>query len=157
MEIMECNKDIEYPKTEKEWINLFKERNLYIEDGIDKMLEKMQTSTLPENQKFIKLAVEDLFGDTNNHKYEDICNKAKELGFELCEQDDGPKLRLSRPQEAGEWFRTGMKSIGVGEGLRIWNVRRRDVGREFLDWSDGKPDDEYRGISQFVFRLSKAA
>lgn len=152
---IEYKKDIVYPNTPQEWINIFKERNVYMEDGTENMLEKMKTSTLPEGQKFIKLTVADLFGDNSNHRYEDICNKAKELGLQLCEQDDGPKLRLSAEQNLGDWYRTGMKSIEVDGSLRLWHVHRLVDGREGLYWILGNADNEYYSDTQFVFRLSK--
>lgn len=154
VEIFEPKK-MEYPNTPKEWINLFKERNVYMEDGTDKMLEKMQTSKLLEGQKFIKLTVEDLFGDTQNHTYEQICNKAQELGLELCEQDDGPKLRLSAEQNPGDWYRTAMKSIETDGDLRVWYVNRYDDGPEDLYWRYGYADYECSSDDRFVFRLSK--
>jgi hypothetical protein len=126
-----------------------------MENGTDKMLELMQKSILPENQKFIKLTVGDIFGDTNSHTYEEICNKAKELGLELCEQDDGPKLRLSTEQNPGDWYRTAMKSIDVDENLRVWRVDRDDAGQERLIWRNGGADYEWSSVDQFVFRLSK--
>ena len=115
----------------------------------------MQTSKLLEGQKFIKLTVEDLFGDTQNHTYEQICNKAQELGLELCEQDDGPKLRLSAEQNPGDWYRTAMKSIETDGNLRIWSVDRFDGGRENLSWRNGNAGNRYDSDFLFVFRLSK--
>jgi len=141
---MEYKKDIKYPKNLQEWLDTFKERNINLEDSsINKMLEKMETSELSPNQEFIQLTVADLFGDTKNHKYEDICNKAEELGLELCEQDDGPKLRISTEQNPADWYRTAMKSIDVGERLRIWCVGRYGDGQVILRWSYGEPDYEY--------------
>lgn len=149
-------KEMEYPNTGEEWVNIFKERNVYMGDGTDKMLEKMQTSKLPEDQKFIKLTVEDLFRDNQNHKYEDILRRAEDLDLEPCEQDDGPKLRLSTEQNPGDRYITCMKLIELTDGsIGLWELNRLEGNIMNLNRSDGRPERGFYLGTHLVFRVSK--
>ncbi len=153
---LEYNKDIIYPTNKQEWLDTFSERNINLEDSnINEMLEKMEYTNLPADQKFITLSVKDLFNNTQPQTYQDICNKAEELGLELCAQDDGPKLRLSHEQQSNSYFRTAMKSIMAGGYSRVWLVDRNDDERENLGWYRGESAYLYDGRRVFAFRLRK--
>ena len=115
---LEYKKDIVYPTNTQQWLDTFSERNTKLEGSTtNEMLEKMDYTNLPSDQKFITLSVKDLFNSNQTQTYQDICNKAQELGLELCTQDDGPKLRRSYNQPNGTDFITAMKSITEGRLL----------------------------------------
>ena len=153
---IEIKSGIEYPKTKDEWVKTYKEKNIGLEGGTEDMLEKMEQTTLPENKKFVRLTVADL-GFDSNAEYQKICERAEELGLELCAQDDGPKLRLSYDQPKGDYIRTAMKSIEVSDGnLRLWYLFRYVDGESELDWDDGSADDEWLPGIEFFFRVRKS-
>lgn len=154
---IEIASTIEYPKTKEDWVKAYNERGIMLEDkSIEEMLEKMESTTLSENQKFVRLTVADL-GFSDATTYEKICAKAEELGLELCSQDDGPKLRLSYDQPIGDYYlRIAMKSIEVSDGdLRLWSLDRRDDGLSRLRWDGGRADDQWHTLYEFVFRVRK--
>lgn len=88
-------KNIEYPTNIKDWKNFLKEKDIKMNnDYTAGMLENMEMSILPENQKFIKLKIEDLFENYNHENvnksesyptYAEILNRAEEVGLEICE------------------------------------------------------------------------
>lgn len=163
------SKNMEYPKTPETWMQTLKERNTDIPDGTEDMLNNMENSTLPKNQKFIKLTVEDLFNDINSHTYEEICNKAKFLGLELCAQDDCPKLLLLNEKALGDWYTTVMEPIRIGsvfrasgvlsaggyDSLRIWQFLRFTNGKNQLLWGSGNAGEKKLSVHHLVFRFSK--
>lgn len=154
---LELKQDIEYPKTKSEYLEAYSKNDIKLEDeSIKEMLGKMESSNLPENQKFIILTVADL-GYPSGTTYENICKKGQELGLELCAQDDGPKIRLSYDdQPSGDYFRTAMKSIELSSGKhRVWYVIRNGDGVRNLRWRDGDAEFHYFDDSKFVFRARK--
>ncbi len=157
IQMIDVKSGIEYPKTKDAWVKAYKEKNISPESGTEEMLEKMERTILPENQKFIRLTVADL-GFDSNAEYQKICTRAEELGLELCEQDDGPKLRLSYDQPIGDYYlNTAMKSIEVSGGhLRFWCLDRYGDGETELHWSSGYAVRKWHPDNKFVFRIRKS-
>ena len=104
---------------------------------------------------FIVLSNAEL-GYKDGARYEDTCKRGVELGYDLCEPEDGPALRLSYlDQSKGEWLTMAMKPItGSGGGLGVFDVGHGGEGL-VLYANDGRPDSFWGGDYRFVFRLRK--
>ena len=69
-----------------------------------------------EQADLIELSVASL-GFNTNTRYDKICERAKELGLDLCPAEVGPQLRLQyTDQPQGEWFILAMKAISDRDG-----------------------------------------
>lgn len=155
IQLIEIKSTIEYPKTKDAWINVFKERSISLEGGTKEMLEKMEHTALPENQKFIRLTVADLGFDSST-EYQKICAKAERLGLQLCAQDDRPKLRLLYDQPTNDYITIAMKSIEFSFGsLRLWRLNRDGDRESRLDWRIGRFDLKWNTYYEFIFRVRK--
>ncbi len=136
---------------------------IYISNYVKDMLKNEEFFTLEnkEQQKFVKLKVKDL-GFKNNVTTEQIYNRAKELGLDLCPPETGPKLRLNygkifkKEQPLGEYFRIAMKQISDSDGNpRVFFVNRGDDGGSWLHGGWANPGSEWDPSHQFVFSLRK--
>lgn len=110
----------------------------------------------PEDVTLIRLSVGDL-GFTRSATTDQIYERARKLGLELCPQDTGPHYRLQyQNQPLGEWFYIGMKQI-ADSGARpdVFVLARRADGLWLYDgWAE--PDDMWDPDDEFVFRLRKS-
>lgn len=139
---------------------------IYISDSAKSMLKNEDFFILEkkEQQKFIKLKVQDL-GFKNNTTTEQIYERAKELGLDLCPPETGPKIRLNyekifkKEQPLGEYFRIAMKQISDSNGdPSVFLVNRYDDGKSWLYGSWVRPDDGWSPSDRlFVFSFRKPA
>jgi len=91
-------------------------------------------------------------GFKDGAKYSAICERAKNLGLDLCPAEVGPQLRLQyTDQPKGEWLRIAMESIADSDGrLRVFDVARG--GDELWLYGDlGHPGNFWYAIDLFVF------
>ncbi|MFA4999607.1 MAG: hypothetical protein WC519_02700 [Parcubacteria group bacterium] len=90
-------------------------------------------------------------------RYKNICEKAKELGLQLCPLEVGPQLRLQyADQPKGEWLIIAMEPIAVSGGdLGVFGVGRGDDGEQWLNGHYGHPGSFWRSNYRFVFVRSK--
>ena len=99
----------------------------------------------------VKTTVRDL-GFPEGATYEDICNKAKEAGLNLCPAEVGSALRYQyADQPRDEWLTVAMETIADADGgPRLFHVAHDDVGRRlYTFWSD--PGRFWDADDQFVF------
>lgn len=91
-----------------------------------------------------------------NPTYQQICDRAIELGLEKCPREVGPVLRLNYPnQPSGEWLRVAMEPEAGSDGyLSVFYVGRGDDGQWLgSDWFG--PRDAWDGGGHFVFVLPR--
>ena len=114
------------------------------------------TSKTKERIDLVRLTVEDL-GFLKNATYEQIVQRAKELGLELCPAEVGPHYRLQyTDQPMNEWVYVGMRPIsGADGGSRVFRVERDDDGM-WLSYGWADPTDVWFPSDQFLFRLRKS-
>jgi hypothetical protein len=103
----------------------------------------------------VKIAVAEL-GFKKGARRDQIYERAKELGLELCSPEAGPQLRLQyRDQPNGEWVLIGMEPIADSVGcLRVFLVER-DGSELWLGGSWSDPGHVWSPDDQWVFCLPK--
>ena len=108
-----------------------------------------------EKLELVRLTVKDL-GFSNSATTQEIFDKAKTLGLDLCPAEVGPNLRLQyENQPLGEWVYVAMKPItDSGGNPRVFNLVR-DVDGLWLHGYWANPDSRWRPGSEFVFCLRK--
>jgi hypothetical protein len=125
------------------------------------------TSKEQEQIDLVRLRVEDLFPDTDkNPSTNEIYEKAKELGLELCSAEVGPAYRLAyhpegelkKEQPTGEWLNIAMEPAAHFEGENDWKsyIFRLERNRAgvWLDTNWTNPTaNRWRLGSHLVFRL----
>ena len=81
-----------------------------------------------------------------------IYDRARELGLELCPAEVGPQLRLQhKDQPSGEWLVIGMEPITDSVGyLHVFNVARGDSGL-WLIADCGHPAHVWDADNHWVF------
>ena len=99
----------------------------------------------------VKVTVGDL-GFKDGARRDQIYDRAKELGLEVCPSEVGPQLRLRyKDQPLNEWILIGMEPIrSSGGGLRVFHVVRGDDGL-WLDGDYGNPGYVWLAVAQWVF------
>jgi len=99
----------------------------------------------------VKVTVAEL-GFKDGARRDQIYDRAKELGLELCPPEVGPQLRLQyKDQPNGEWILIGMEPIRrSGGGLNVFDVAHFDVGI-WLRGGYGDPDDVWGAGDRWVF------
>lgn len=95
-------------------------------------------------------------GFTEYTRYDTLCAKIKELGYELCPAEVAPALRMAyQDQPTGEWLLVAMEPIpGAGGGLGAFGVVHDGVGR-WLSTYRAHPDFLYGPRSRVVFVVSR--
>ncbi len=112
----------------------------------------------PEKITLIRLKVKDLGLKQGNTTTDQLYQRAKELGLELCPPEIGPYLRLNyqevfrREQPKDEYFYIGMKPItNSGGRLSIFSVGCNDDGDRWLDYFRAQPGSEWNLENEFIF------
>lgn len=131
--------------------------NFRVSKTAEEMLKSTDFTVLEDKEQIdlVKLTVRDL-GFPKGATTDEIYEKAKELGLELCPAETGPYLRLQyKDQPMNEYLRIGMKQITDTSGdPNIFGVYRRSDGAWLNDyWAN--PTDEWLPGHEFVFRFRK--
>lgn len=122
------------------------------------MLHSPNFTTLPNSEplEIVRLTVGDL-GFTEIATTEQIYERARQSGLDLCPAEVGPHLRLKdTDQLLGEWYYIGMKQIADSDGHP--NVFRlgRGGGGVWLSGGWAGPGGRWRPGHGFVFGLRKS-
>lgn len=128
-----------------------------IGDWANDMLGKEAFTIAPTEQEIdlVVVTVGEL-GFKNGAKYSDICQRAQELGLELCPNEVGPQLRLQyKDQPKGEWLRIAMEPITDSGGDRFIFRVAHGVNDLWLYWNYGNPGHVWDAGLRFVFVLRK--
>ena len=99
----------------------------------------------------VKVAVGEL-GFKDGARRDQIYDRVKELGLEICPPEVGPQLRLQyKDQPLDEGILIGMEPIRYSDGdLYVFDVGHNDDGF-WLHGYYGGPDDVWRTDCQWVF------
>lgn len=91
-------------------------------------------------------------GFTDAARYDAICARIRELGYDLCPAEVGPQLRRQyTDQPLNEWLVIAMEAIHDSDGnLNVFDVGHHDDGR-WLDTYDFNPDNRFVLDYRFVF------
>ncbi len=143
-------------KTVDDFRGALKVNDLRIGDGASDILGK-PTFTVAERATevdLVRMLVFDL-GFNTSTDYDQICDRAKELGLELCPAEIGPQLRLQYlDQPKNERLVIAMEAIRGSDGdLRVFGVGRG--GRGLEDYP-GYPGSVCYAGDEFVFVFRKA-
>lgn len=119
------------------------------------MLRSKDFTTLkkPEAVDLVRLTAKDL-GFDQGATTDQIYQRAKELGLELCPAEVGPQYRLAyKDQPMGDWFVVAMKPIADRDDYPdVFGVGRSDDGLWlYYSWAD--PAYHWNSDRSFVFRL----
>ena len=110
-----------------------------------------------ENIDLVYLKVADL-GLTGIVRTDEIYERAKQLGLDLCPSEVGPQMRLDYvDQPAKEYLYIGTQQIVASDGnSRVFQLSR-DGEELWLDGHWAHPERQWNPDGQFVFRLSPPA
>lgn len=144
-------------KTPDQYIKELKDKDIYLETGIEEMIQTLTPFKIEEELDIIILSVQQLGFDETWVTLKDIYKKAQDLGLELLPQNAGIELRLQYEQPNSDWFRVATEPIRLDGGLlRLWGVLRHGDGERWLRWNYGKPGLEWSAGNQFAFRFRKS-
>ncbi len=144
-------------KSAEQLISEMEAAGINISDYAKSMLKNREfaPSKSPEEATLIRLTIADL-GFKTSATTDQIYERARSLGLELCQADTGPHYRLKyQNQPLGEWFYIGMKQIPVPDGDPDVFGLVRSVDGLWLSGSWAKPSHEWDPGNEFVFRLRK--
>jgi hypothetical protein len=133
---------------------------IYISDEARSLFQNPDFTVInkPEKVTLIRLKVKDLGLKQGNTTTDELYQRAKELGLELCSPETGPHLRLNyqevfrREQLEGEYLSIGMKQIADLNGNpRVFSVDCHSDSQRWLYNPWAKPDYQWNLESEFVF------
>ena len=144
-------------KTADDFRKALKDRGFNIGNWADDILGKPAFTAAAEATEvdLVKVTVAEL-GFKKGARRDQIYERAKELGLELCAPEVGPQLRLQyQDQPNGEWLLIGMELITDSDGnLYVFDVKRYDSELWLYGgWSN--PGDVWNPGNQWVFRLPR--
>lgn len=142
-------------KTSKEYAEELLKQGYKTSDWAQDILNKVEPLKQKEEINIVLFSVEQL-GFSNGATLQEIYNKAKELGLELCPPQVGPEFRLNyKDQPNGEYLRIAMESISDSvDSPDLFEVGRYD-SESWLNDVFGRLGDRWRGGLRFVFRFRK--
>jgi hypothetical protein len=131
------------------------ESGMNVSGWAESMIRNRDFTTLsePQNLSTVRLKVSDL-GFTSSPTQDQIYQKAKDLGLELCPAEAGLHLRLKyKDQPMKEWLYMGMKPItGSNDRPYVFELYRFG-GSPWLDVNWANPDSTSDLKNWFVFSL----
>ncbi len=144
-------------KTAEQLINELETARIDISNYAKSMLKSREfvPGKNPEEATLVLLTVADL-GFNRTATTDQIYERARILGLELCPAEVGPHYRLKyKNQPVGEWFYVGMKQISdAGGGSDVFGLGRSGDGPWLRGVGFAEPADEWGLEVEFVFRKS---
>ena len=140
-------------KTAEEFRRVLRDGEFRLSDWASDILGKPALKAADEETEvdLVKATVAEL-GFKKGARYDQIYERAKEPGLELCPPEVGPQLRLQyQDQPNGEWIVVAMEPIIDSDGCpRVFNVER--IGSElWLSSYWGRPDGFWDPDCRWVF------
>lgn len=125
--------------------------NFHLSKRASDILKKMPVATEAQELDIVVISIAEL-GFTDWTRYDDICRRAKERGYERCPAEVGPALRLAYTnQPMGAWLVVAMEPMAGSDGsLDVFHVGRYGGG-SWLGTDDGDPDSRWGPGGAFVF------
>ena len=144
-------------KTADDFREVLKDNGFKVSGWANDILGKSAFTVATEGIEvdLVKVTVAEL-GFKKGARRDQIYERAKELGLELCPPEVGPQLRLQyHDQPNGEWLFIGMEPIADSVGdLNVFYVKRNDSELWLnSDWSN--PGNVWNPDDQWVFRLPR--
>jgi hypothetical protein len=140
-------------KTADDFRKDIKDDGMNISDWADDIIGKPEFTVAAEETEvdLVKATVAEL-GFRNSARRDQIYDRVKELGWEICPAEVGPQLRRQyRDQPNNESIRIGMKPIrDSGGDLGVFRVERHDSGF-WLHGGYGGPGDFWGAGGRWVF------
>jgi hypothetical protein len=132
----------------------FKKKGIEVLSYADELLDKM-SGNKEEAIEVTTMTIREL-GFTDYPTTTKLFNRVKKMG-ELLPAEAGPALRLAyEDQPKGNWLYTMMEPIAGSDGdPRVFSVRRRDDGEQWLGTDWVRPGRGWRLDGEIVFRLRK--
>jgi hypothetical protein len=142
-------------KTPAEYTKEIKEQGMKIYEYAQDILNKIEPLKNKEKADLVSFSVEQL-GFPNGATLQQIYDRAKEFGLELCPPQVGPELRLNyKDQPMNEWLFVAMNSINDRDGdPKLFSVDRSSDDL-WLDGDWAEPGSKYGSRNRFVFRSRK--
>jgi len=142
-------------KTADDFRKAVRDCGMKISDWANDILGKPVFTVATEETEvdLVKVTVAEL-GFKEGARRDQIYERAKELGLELCPSEVGPQLRLQyKDQPNGEWLLIGMEPIRYSDGgLDVFRVARAGDGRWLdSDYDSGRPALVWYAVPQWVF------
>ncbi len=131
---------------------VLKDKNTYVSDWGHDLILKTEFSQEPQHYELVQFTVAQL-GFPQGATTEEIYERAKQLGLELCPAEVGPHLRL---QYSGtDWKAIAMKQISDRDGdPRVFYLDAGGAGLNLLG-AYAHPDDGWDSGSGFIFLSRK--
>jgi len=140
-------------KDGKSFIKAIEDAGKKVSEWAKDMLGKKAFTAASQEMKveLVKLTVRDL-GFAETTRYDKICERALQLGLQLCPNEVGPQLRLQYvDQPNGEWIWVAMEAIRASDGdLSLFGVEH-DGNDLWLNGSCADPGDLFDPDNTFVF------
>ena len=140
-------------KTADDFRKTLKDNGFNISDSASDILRKPAFTAAVEETEIdlVKVTVGEL-GFKKGARRDQIYERAKELGLELCPLEVGPQLRLQyQDQPNGEWILAAMEPIVDSGGDPGLFIVERDGSGRWLDGYWGRPDRFWFPGDQWVF------
>ena len=143
-------------KTPQEYMDQLIREGNKINSWAQDILNKLEKLKSNEEVDLVSFSVAQL-GFPSGATTEQIYNKAKEFGLELCPPQVGPELRLDyTDQPNGEYLKIAMEPISFRDGNPLlFNVNRND-SESWLNYNNGRPLNHWNDDNRFVFRFRKS-
>ena len=144
-------------KNKKELKKELVRRNIQVTSYATSMIDSKDFTVQEGSEKLelVRLTVKDL-GFPNGATTQEIFDKAKTFGLDLCPAEVGPQLRLQyEDQPLGEWLYIAMKQITDSGGGPLVFCLVRDGDGLWLDVYWALPDYRWYPEYGFVFCLRK--
>jgi len=130
-----------------------KDAEMRISDWANDIIGKPEFTVIAGETEvdLVKVTVAEL-GFKNGARRDQIYDRAKELGLELCPSEVGPQLRLQyKDQPLNEWILIGIEPIRAsGGGLSVFDVAH-SVDGLWLRSDYGNPGSVWNAGSHWVF------
>lgn len=139
----------------RETIARLEQRDMCVSNYAKDLIAKVPLYT-PEQVDLVLLKITEL-GFTEYPTWSQVLAKAQELGYDLCQPQDGPALRLAwNNQSKDTWAYIGMEPITDSDDYPdVFCVDRCGHGKYWLDAYWVYPDYEWNLDRKVVFRLRK--
>ena len=140
-------------KTAEEFRRVLRDGEFRLSDWASDILGKPAFKAADEETEvdLVKVTVAEL-GFKKGARRNQIYERARDLGLELCPPEVGPQLRLQyQDQPNGEWILVAMEPIVDSDGdPKLFNVERND-SELWLNSNWSNPDNFWNADNQWVF------
>lgn len=128
-------------------------RNGYkIGEAEGNILTTVPLSQAPISVQLVRATVADL-GFPRGGLLEEICKSVLSLGWQLCQPEDGPQLRLQYPEQPpGEWIFLAMEPIADENSNPTIFTITHYTGNKRLGGRIMRPESSLSSKAQLVFR-----